>query len=247
MAQTTSSAENVHLHLTKAAQILNGNHSALRNSVSSHKVKNPISFQSLDAFCLNATKPGGANASQLYISSLDGEPMISARLKSDTGASSTTKKKRARDDSKERAQAACIKLLRMSQGPRREQVLLAQSTIEKLLRAIKGPNSEDVFEACGVSVAPVSESQNTPQRPRLILACRLSAGVPLSLKDLRSALGACFKDGMITTQPETLGPEYQLPLTEIGRAVENEGQRSMLLFAAVPSPEVATREESPNL
>ena len=238
--------ESVHTHLSKAASILTCSHSALRNQVSSHKVKNPISFQALDTFCVNATKPGGAGASQLYIASLDGGPVISARLRGDPEpAARSGKKKRGRDDAAERAEAACVKLLRIA-TTNKAQVMLAQKTIEQLLRNIRGPQGEDVFEALGVSVAPVATTQASATapasisgKPRLILACRLSAGVPLSLKALRTALGECFKDGMITTQPETLGAEYQLPLSETGRAVENEGQRSMLLFAAVPDSSAA--------
>ena len=137
MAETApSSAESVHLHLVKAAQILQGSESALRNQVSSHKIKNPVSFQALDTFCVNATKPGGATASQLYLASLDGGPVISARLRLDSEPSgrNSKKKKRGRDDAAERAEAACAKLKRMSQGPRLAQVELAQKTIEELLR-----------------------------------------------------------------------------------------------------------------
>jgi hypothetical protein len=241
------SPESVHVHLTRAASVLNGSEAALRNQISSHKVKNPISFQALDTFCVNATKPGGATASQLYLASLDGGPVISARLRADLEPSvQNGKKKRGRDDAGERAEAACSKLKRMAQGPRIAQIELAQKTIEQLLRNVKGPRGEDVFEACGISVAPVAPAAGggTSGRPRLILACRLSAGVPLALKSLRTSLGDCFKDGMITTQPETLGPEYQLPLSETGRVVENQGQRSMLLFAAVPEKAEAPSPES---
>ena len=247
------STESVHLHLRNAASILSGTDAALRNQVSSHKVKTPISFQALDTFCINATKPGGTNASQLYLASLDGGPVISARLGADSAPTqSGSKKKRGRDDAGERAEATCAKLLRMSAGPRKTQVELAQKTIEELLRNVRGPRGEEVFEACGVSVAPMATSQAsasapvaTGMRPRLIIACRLSSGIPLSLKALRMALGECFKDGMITTQPEKLGPEYQLPLSETGRAVENQGQRSMLLFAAVPEKVASATPEEP--
>ena len=238
--------ESVHVHLTRAASILSGTDAALRNQVSSHKVKNPISFQALDTFCINATKPGGATASQLYLASLDGGPVISARLRNEPEPTVRGGKKRGRDDAAERAEAACSKLKRMAQGPRIAQIELAQKTIEQLLRHVKGPRGEDVFEACGISVAPVASAAggSATGRPRLILACRLSAGVPLALKSLRTSLGDCFKDGMITTQPETLGPEYQLPLSDTGRVVENQGQRSMLLFAAVPEKGEAPSPES---
>ena len=120
-------SESVHVHLTKAATILHGTDPTLRNSVSSHKVKNPISFQALDTFCVNATKPGGAQASQLFIASLDGGPVISARLKAmpESSVSGGKKKKRGRDDAAERAEATCIKLKRMSKGPRIAQIAVS--------------------------------------------------------------------------------------------------------------------------
>jgi hypothetical protein len=248
------SQEDTHVFLTRAAQILSGSQASLRNNISAHKVKNPISFQALDTFCVNATKPGGTGASQLFLSSLDGGPVVSARLRVEPESQGRSgKAKRARDDAAERAELACAKLRRLPGQLTKAQIDLAQKTIEDLLRGVRGPRSEEVFEACGVSVAPVlttkasqGVSATAANRPRLIIACRLSAGVPLSLKALRLALGECFKDGMITTHPESLGPEYQLPLTDTGRAVENQGQRSMLLFAAVPEkadPPVTSKVE----
>ena len=98
-----ATSESVPLHLSRAAHILQGSDPALRNNVSSHKVKNPISFQALDTFCINATKPGGAAASQLYLASLDGGPVISARLRvePDSAVRGGGKKKRGRDDAAE--------------------------------------------------------------------------------------------------------------------------------------------------
>ena len=246
----TSTSESVHDHLSRAASILKGCGSTLRNAVSSHKLKNPISFQALDTFCLNATKQGGCTASQLYLESLDGEPVISARLCADPEPAVAQKsKKRGRDDAAERAEAACSKLKRISTTSK-SQVALAQKTIEQLLRSIRGPRGEEVFEACGVSLAPVksvnASANSTPsaERPKMIVACRLSAGVPIALKPLRAALGECFRDGMITTAPGTLGPEYQLPLSDTGRAIEGQGQRSMLLFAAVPDTPADAKEST---
>ena len=58
--------------------------------------------------------------------------------------------------------------------------------------------------------------------------------MPLPLVVLRRALGECFSDGMVTTKPELLGEAYRLPLSAAGQAIESQGQRSLLLFAAVP-------------
>ena len=242
-------ATRVHAHVTRAAEILRATGSTLRNSVSSHVLPNTLAFPALETFCVNVTKEGGPRPEQLYLGSLDGNIVISARLRgSSASGGGSRKKKRGRDDAGDRASAACAKLVRMAraqEGAARErlerQVATAQQTIEQLLRNVKGPNDEECFESCGVSMAAsvttqasVAAPTTTPARPRLIVACRLSAGVALPLHALREALGACFRDGMLTTRPETLGPDYQLPLTEQGEATEGQGQRSMLLFAAVP-------------
>lgn len=241
--------DEMHKHLVAAAHILRAQSSQLRNSVSSHVVPNTVAFSAIETFCVNAVKDGGPDAAQLFIGSLDGYIVVSARLRAQTGASHRpNKKKRARDDAEDRAHSACEKLLRHARSLEGEkcdrmvkQILTAQQTIEQLLRSVKGPNDEECFESCGVSMAATATTQASsnappamPSRPRLIIACRLSAGVALPLYALRKALGCCFKDGMITTRPESIGPDYQLPLTEHGTVTEQQGQRSMLLFAAVP-------------
>ena len=59
-------------------------------------------------------------------------------------------------------------------------------------------------------------------RPKLIVACRLSAGIAVPVYALRSALSTtgAFPDGMMTTNPDSLGPEYRLPLSGLGKAAE---------------------------
>ena len=241
----------LHSHVQRAAAVLRSSRSTLRNSVSSHVLPATLAFQALETFCVNVVKDNGPNVNQLFLGSLDGDMILSARLRADAsgGGGGSRKKKRGRDDAHERAAAACAKLMRIAKAaepPLRErnerQIQLAQEVMEKLLRTVKGPQDEEMFESCGVSQATVktvnasaaSDVPSMPARPRIIIACRLSAGLALPLNALREALGQCFQDGMITTRPETLGPDYQLPLTEQGRAAEQSGQRSMLLFAAVP-------------
>jgi len=241
-----------HSKLKEAARVLRATESTLRNAISAHKVTNPLSFSSIEAFATSVTQTSKVvRAGQLFLGSLDGQMFVSARLRSEVPAPPAGRKKRSRDDCADRAKATCTKLhkiVSVSDDPARnkEQVDLAQSTIENLLRNVKGPSGEEVFESCGVSLANVqactasataSVVASAPaRRPRMIIACRLSAGMPLPLGALREALGNCFNDGMITTNPESLGPDYQLPLTEHGKVVERNGQRSMLLFAAVPDP-----------
>ena len=239
-----------HSQLTTAASVLRVQSSQLRNAISSHRCTNPLSFAALDSFISLAKGIVGANAEQrLFLGSIEGVPVVSARLRNVSEAAvrggdvGGRKKKRGRDDAHDRAEAACSKLRKHGD---KAHIDRAQDTIENLLRAVKGPAGEEVFESCGVSLAreathnaSASIASAPPAgsiRPKVIVAARLSAGVALPLMAMKTALGDCFGDGMITTNPETLGPEYQLPLSAAGKAVEAAGQRSMLLFAAVPEP-----------
>jgi len=250
MAQVSELADfaNTHQKITSAASILRIQSSQLRNGVSSHRCTNPVSFAALESFIGAATSLLGANAEKrMFLGSIEGVPVVSARLRAAVPEQSVhgsnvggRKKKRSRDDAHERAEAACAKLRKHGD---KAHIDRAQNAIEQLLRTVKGPGGEEVFESCGVSLATqathnASASAASPGkiRPKVIVAARLSAGVALPLVVMKMALGDCFGDGMITTNPETLGPEYQLPLSAAGKAVEAAGQRSLLLFAAVPEP-----------
>jgi hypothetical protein len=233
-----------HERVTAACARLKPASSALRNGISSHRVASPASFPALDAFATQTLGAlgGGDGADRVFVGSIDGELIVSARLRA-PGAQPTAEapaparsKKRGRDDSADRADrtvAAIRKLLVASDAPVTAAVGLARASIEALLRDFKGVGGEEIVESCGLSLAPTN-GDGGRDRPKLIIACRLSAGVPLPLTVLRRALGRCFADGMITTRPELLGEAYRLPLSAAGQAIESQGQRSLLLFAAVP-------------
>jgi hypothetical protein len=140
---------------------------------------------------------------------------------------------------------------------------LAEDVIANMFRQIKGFNGELVIESLGLSVSPnkmfkntnastgtssTSPTSPTPStaqpppnfstRPQLIIACRLSGGVAIPLITLKRVLSQneAFFDGMITTSVDSLGPEYRLPMSDLGKGAESKGQKSMLLFVAVPPP-----------
>ena len=95
------------------------------------------------------------------------------------------------------------------------------------------------------SVTPSSTS-NFSTRPQLIIACRISGGIaiPVScIKHMLSQDGIVF-DGMITSKVESIGQEYRLPLSHLGKEAESKGQQSMLLFVAVPYPASLPKQAS---
>ena len=232
-----------HERVTAACARLRPTSSALRNGISSHKVASPAAFQALDAFTTQtlAALGGGDGIDRIFVGSIDGELLVSARLRGGgeqgTGEAPTPtrSKKRGRDDSTERADRAVAAIRKRSahDAPVAAAIALARERIEALLRDFKGVGGEEIVESCGLSLAPTN-GEGGRERPKLIIACRLSAGVPLPLVVLRRALGECFSDGMVTTKPELLGEAYRLPLSAAGQAIESQGQRSLLLFAAVP-------------
>lgn len=139
-----------------------------------------------------------------------------------------------------------------------EHLTYAQGVIERMFRDLRGSNGELVLESLGLSITPSSvmrtnTSNFNPQpnssppmsptnfstRPQFILACRLSGGVAVPLYMLKSILstrdGTLF-DGLVTTKVDSLGPEYRLPLSQLGSCAASKGQQSFLLFAAIPKP-----------
>lgn len=178
----------------------------------------------------------------------------------------STKKKRGYDDSYDRAResvnAARMRLQKSKSTSIDENHLsLAEDIIAKMFQNIRGTNGELVFESLGLSVSPnkmfKQRETSTPQttttttttttatppssfstRPQLIIACRLSGGVAIPLATLKRVLSQneTFFDGMITTNVDSLGPEYKLPISDLGKEAESKGQQSMLLFVAVPPP-----------
>lgn len=264
MTEAAHPDEAVHARIVAAAQTLQPTKSRLRNGISSHRVGGPVAFPVLDSFTERATAALASDPERrLFLGSVDGDLYVSvqvrARADADADAGSEPKRKRQRDDCAERAENAVADIRkRVRANPLNCAMLaavdVARDVIEQLLRTVKGAHREEVVESCGLSMASGAQGGasmggggscngggggGASERPRLIIAARLSAGVPMSLLALKRALGPCFKDGMVTTQPESLGPAYQLPLSAAGKAVEQAGQRSLLLFAAVPILAVA--------
>lgn len=95
---------------------------------------------------------------------------------------------------------------------------------------------------------PPPSTSNFSTRPQLIIACRISGGIAIPVSCIKHTLsqnGIVF-DGMITSKVESIGQEYRLPLSHLGKEAESKGQQSMLLFVAVPYP-ASSQNEVTNL
>ena len=243
-----SSPQEKHAALSRMATVMNLNRSNLTNMVSSHYLQQSLSFATLERFLDQAVSLAGEK-SRFNIGSMNGGLVVSIDLRPTIPEAPTkASKKRAYDDSADRANAAVSaarKRLTHDASITPEMLEAAEKQIERMFRDVRGTNKELVFESLGLSVTPTtlvtasasaaSGSSGVSSKPKLIVACRLSAGIALPIYTLRGALATsgAFPDGMMTTNPESLGPEYRLPLSELGKHAETEGQRSILMFSAV--------------
>lgn len=242
--------QNTHQAVVRATQPLKPTAHTLRNGVSSAVCISPMSFTSLSQTIALISRDLGERAvGRMHIGSIDGNLLVAVRARGSSTA--LCGKKKRRDDSEDRAEAAVSALrtlVKTGDGDssathhKLDHIESAKSTLCNLLRNVRGPNDEDVFESVGVSMSSASTTTTTAStlstRPKLIVAFRMSAGVAIPVESLKNNLGAAFRDGLFTTNAASLGPEYRLPLTSAGCVVEGTGQRSVLCFAAVPEPTV---------
>jgi hypothetical protein len=69
----------------------------------------------------------------------------------------------------------------------------------------------------------------------VVVAVRLNAGIELKVGLLKSCLGACWQDGLLTTLPTLQGiGKLELPLSEEASAAAFFGNMSLLLVTSVP-------------
>jgi hypothetical protein len=110
----------------------------------------------------------------------------------------------------------------------------ARKILQKCTALLLGPTgpSEKAVQSFGLFQKKLAPSD---PRPRLVVALRLNAGVPVSSKLLKSCLGCCWGDGAITVADSVSGVDsVQLPLTAEGEASRDHGNLPILIVTSVP-------------
>ena len=110
----------------------------------------------------------------------------------------------------------------------------AKKILQKTTALLIGPSGaeEKAVQSFGLFQKKLSP---TDPRPRLLLAFRLHAGVPISCKLLKSCLGICWVDGAATTSESVSGVDsVQLPLTSEGEASREHGNLPVLVVTSIP-------------
>lgn len=249
-----SGVEASHASLVSVANAQHCRRSVLTpTKVSLHTLPETASFANIEALA-NAAK--GATAT--YVATQGKDLVFSARLDHTKGAEKGGKKgetkveeeeeenddndneasrpkKRRRDTSAEEADRVANArqgLAKYAPTLPSDELAVAQQVLTKLVLNLRGPNGEIVVQ----SYAMLSKKLGVDdERARVVVAARLNAGIELKVELLKSCLGVCWKDGLLTTLPTLQGIEkLELPLSEEASAAAFFGNMSLLLVTSVP-------------
>lgn len=235
-----SGVEALHASLVSAANAQHCRRSMLTPAkVSLHTLPETASFANIEAL---ASAAKGAEA--VYVATQGKDLVFSARLNdqekkegepTEDDEEAQRPKKRRRDTSAEEADRVATARLRLAKSAPSlpsDELDAAQQVLTKLVLNLRGPNGEIVVQ----SYALLSKKLGVDdERARVVVAARLNAGIELKVDLLKSCLGACWKDGLLTTLPTLQGiGKLELPLSEEASAAAFFGNMSLLLVTSVP-------------
>ena len=107
----------------------------------------------------------------------------------------------------------------------------AQRAISKLANELRGPSGEVVVQSTALLAKKLAPDD---ARQRVVIAARLNAGIAMRVDALRNCLGACWADGLLTTQSTLHGiGDIELPLSKEARAAARFGNATILLVTSV--------------
>ena len=235
-------ATRAHALLSLTARAQNAKESKLINqSVSRHELPATASFANLTALH-NAVKESNKTIGQFdFVASSGASLVFSSRfnykpLPPPIEAAGDKSRKRRRDASdahEERVAGARTRLAKLlpDSVPVAE-LDAAEGVLTRLLTELRGASHETVVQ----SFALLSKKlQATDERPSIVLAVRLNAGVAIAVSHLKRALGSCWRDGVLSTNASVQGvTETELPLNDEARASLEYGNAPLLLVTSVP-------------
>jgi len=122
-------------------------------------------------------------------------------------------------------------LTKQSQNTAKAEIDVARGVLERALVGLTSSDEKSV-QSYGVFLKKLASSD---PRPRVVIALRLNAGVPIRTAALRHALGPCWSDGAFTTADAVSGVDsVQLPLSAEGSCSREFGNLPLLVVTSVP-------------
>jgi len=233
--------EKLHASVATVATTHNCSHSLLTpKNVSVHTLPETTSFSSIAALA-------GAAAREAYIGTVEKELIFSAHLepkKGDDGDAdeeppeALPPKKRRRcgntaDEEADRVAQARARLAQSVPALASSELDVAQKVVTKLVCNLRGPSGEIVVQSYAILAKKLGVADTSQ---RVVVAARLNAGIEMNVQLLKSCLGACWEDGLITTLPTLHGiGKLELPLSDEASAAALHGNAAILLVTCVPN------------
>lgn len=231
--------EKLHASVVSVATTHNCSHSLLTpKNVSVHTLPETTSFSSIAALA-------GAAAREAYIGTVEKELIFSAHLepKKDDDADEEVcevrpSKKRRRcgntaDEEADRVAQARARLAQSVPALASSDLDVAQKVVTKLVCNLRGPSGEIVVQSYAILAKKLGVADTCQ---RVVVAARLNAGIEMKVQLLKSCLGSCWEDGLITTLPTLHGiGKLELPLSDEAATAALHGNVAMLLVTCVPN------------
>jgi len=229
----------LHASVVSVATAQSCSHSRLTpKNVSVHVLPETTSFSSVAALA-------GAVEGEAYIGTVEKELIFSAHLgpgKGEDGyaelfeARPAKKRRRCGNSAEEEADRVAAARARLAQSvPTLASCELdvAQKVATKLVCNLRGPNGEIVVQSYAILAKKLGVADTCQ---RVVIAARLNAGIEMNVRLLKSCLGPCWEDGLITTLPTLHGiGKIELPLSDEASAAAMFGNAAILLVTSVPT------------
>ena len=238
-----------HEALTTVARQQGCPRSTLVGSVSRHELPSTASFANLAALH-NTVKQQSVTVAQRAYVATSGDALVfsskmdAARASATAAASpapaapaapAAPKRKREmlREDQAEQVHQARKRLSAVSSDTHPiEEFDLAQKVINQLVAGLRGPAGEIAVQSYSMLTRKLKP---TDERASVVIAARISAGIPILVAQLKRCLGPCWIDGVVSSENSVNGVcDRDLPLTEEGTASMEMGNRPMLIVTSVP-------------
>ena len=113
-----------------------------------------------------------------------------------------------------------------------EELDVAQDVLVRTVKQLRGPSQELLVQSYAMLSRKLAPSD---ERPRVVIALRLNAGIAVPVSLLKHCLGSCWRDGVVSTASSVNGVcDQDLPLTEECSASMELGNAPMLVVTSVP-------------
>ena len=238
--------EAAHSSLCLVARAQGCTDSRLVGSVSRHTLQPTASFANVSALyqATKAAAAAGATPPRAFVATSGSALVFSARLEPAAtpapkppvppSAAQGKRKRELCEDQEEGVDKARRRLAAANNGPTSAQELdVAQRVVEQVLR-LRGPSGEVLVQSYALLTKKLKP---TDESPSVVVAIRMSSGIPVSVASLKRCMGACWNDGLVSSESSVNGVcDRDLPLTDEGAASMAMGNLPMLIVTSVPKP-----------